>query len=901
MRIATTVAAFGLLVGASAQLGRKSEETVGEFNGYIIEYAKGGANFRGSPSLESEDVKVVRSFESEIFSGAAVETTDHTEDDLLALPQVARVWRNRVVYLEPSNDTQTFSDDANTANYTSHHLTKVSTLHESGIKGKGAKVAIIDTGIQYTHPALGGGIGDGFKIAGGYDFVGDGLWPDSGEITPDDDPMDQQGHGTHVAGIVAGLSDRFSGVAPEATLYAYKVFSRSGGTTESILIEAFLKAFEDGVDIISASIGGTNGWEDNAWAVVASRLVDQGIVVTISAGNSGDAGPFYGSSGSSGKGVIAVASTANLLAPAPSFRVNFDQHCRRNTSIVGYIPTVLYFSEDIVDWPILPVSLNTSAEADACEPFAEGEFDFTDTVALVRRGGCPVTTKQRNLAAAGAYWILLYNNEQPLSTFEPENYQTMLSVIEDFSGEAMVKAIAAGAKVTVDFSATDDEIVALPWAYGGRASYFTTWGGLNELQLKPDIAAPGGEIFSTFPNDLWATKSGTSMSAPYVAGVAALYIGLNGGRSVHGVGSARALSQRIISSGNNVKAWEFEDEHNAPPPQVGTGLIDAVKVIGYTTTIDFDAFALNDTANFVPIHNLTLRNGGDEAVTYEFLVEAADGFDVLFQEDDGTAMWPRIKTLYDLEPVAMPVDVDLPASLTLGPGESELVSFNFHKPTFEGYTLPMYSGKILIKSSNNETLSVPFLGLAADLKEEMSDMFMDNMPEAIKILGWQSIYDNASWSNEVWRDQDWLYTTVQLKWATRELRWDIYEAGWNDSAWSYPPTLGDDGYVGSVAYWRQSATRWWSPFSFDADPTDSEPFPLYDLNRNAVWGQYRNTFQWFGMLANGSQLEPGNYKMRLAALKPFGDPKLSEDWSIWNAPEISILGKFGPNPWSPGK
>lgn len=422
-----------------------------------------------------------------------------------------------------------------------------------------------------------------------------------------------------------------------------------------------------------SSLGGTNGWQDNAWAVVASRLVDLGVVVTISAGNSGPSGPFYGSSGSSGKDVIAVASTANSISPAPSFRVNFDQHCRRNTSFVGYIPTVMYFSSNIVGWPIVPVSLNTSATHDACEPL-DGDVDFSDKIALVRRGGCTVATKQRNLAAAGAYWVLLYNNEQPLSTFQPEDYKTILAVIEDFSGEAIVEAIAAGVKVTADFSATTEEIVGLPWAFAGRASYFTTWGGLNELQHKPDIAAPGGEIFSTYLNNRWSTQSGTSMAAPYVAGVAALYIGLNGGRDVHGPGFARELSRRIISSGTNVKWWDLDvaGDLDAPPPQVGTGLIDASKVIGYTTSIDFDAFALNDTAHFEPVHNVTLRNGGDEAVTYQFSVQPAVGVETYYL-NEGNSMSGRIRSLYELEPVEMTVDVDLPESITLGPGESELV------------------------------------------------------------------------------------------------------------------------------------------------------------------------------------------------------------------------------------
>ena len=114
---------------------------------------------------------------------------------------------------------------------------------------------------------------------------------------------------------------------------------------------------------------------------MASRLVEKGVVVTISAGNSGEVGPFYGSSGSSGKNVLAIASTANEVTPAPSFRANFDRHCRRNTSIVGYIPAVYYFDESIVDWPIIPTSLDTDITNDACEPFPEGHYNFTGKIA----------------------------------------------------------------------------------------------------------------------------------------------------------------------------------------------------------------------------------------------------------------------------------------------------------------------------------------------------------------------------------------------------------------------------------------------------------------------------------------------------------------------------------------
>lgn len=101
-------------------------------------------------------------------------------------------------------------------------------------------------------------------MAGGWDFAGDGSWPQSGEKQPDADPMDHEGHGTHVAGIAAGNMGWFKGVAPEATILAYKTFARAGGTDEETLIEAFLRAFDDGADVITASVGWAYNWSHGA-------------------------------------------------------------------------------------------------------------------------------------------------------------------------------------------------------------------------------------------------------------------------------------------------------------------------------------------------------------------------------------------------------------------------------------------------------------------------------------------------------------------------------------------------------------------------------------------------------------------------------------------------------------
>lgn len=130
-------------------------------------------------------------------------------------------------------------------------------VQAAGNKGKGVKIGIVDSGIDYTRTPLGGCFGNGCKIAGGYDFVGDNYTGDNNPV-PDSDPFDGcYGHGTEMAGIIGANDNEFgvTGVAPEASLYSYRVFSCSGATTEDLVIKGALQAYQDNMDIVNLSLG----------------------------------------------------------------------------------------------------------------------------------------------------------------------------------------------------------------------------------------------------------------------------------------------------------------------------------------------------------------------------------------------------------------------------------------------------------------------------------------------------------------------------------------------------------------------------------------------------------------------------------------------------------------------
>jgi len=178
-------------------------------------------------------------------------------------------------------------------------------------QGEGMVIGIFDTGIDYTHPALGGGFGEGFKVIGGYDVV-----------NQDDDPMDDHGHGTHVAGITSADGDSIKGVAPKASLMAFKVLNSGGAGSASQLIEGLERAvdpnndddFSDRVDVINMSLGG-GGNPYDVQSVAVNNAVELGVVCCIAAGNGSD----YGSIESPGTATLAitVGATNNSDAIAP--------------------------------------------------------------------------------------------------------------------------------------------------------------------------------------------------------------------------------------------------------------------------------------------------------------------------------------------------------------------------------------------------------------------------------------------------------------------------------------------------------------------------------------------------------------------------------------------------------
>jgi beta propeller repeat protein len=202
------------------------------------------------------------------------------------------------------------------------------------LTGKDITIAIIDTGVDYTHTDLGGCFGNECKVIGGWDFVNE-----------DGDPMDDQGHGTHVAGIVAGKGDynnngikdegEIFGVAPDANILAYKVLDSGGSGSTANVIASIENAmdpnkdgdFSDHADIISMSLGSVGGNPDDPQSTAVDNAVDAGVIVVVAAGNRGPNSDTIVSPGTARKAITVGAS----CLPSQNVKISGIVFCSENS------------------------------------------------------------------------------------------------------------------------------------------------------------------------------------------------------------------------------------------------------------------------------------------------------------------------------------------------------------------------------------------------------------------------------------------------------------------------------------------------------------------------------------------------------------------------------------------
>jgi minor extracellular serine protease Vpr len=488
-------------------------------------------------------------------------------------------------------------------------MTGADVAQAAGYTGAGVKVAIMDTGVDYNHPDLGGctAIGPGCRVAYGYDFVGDAYnaagTGDALVPHPDNDPDDCNGHGTHVAGIV-GANGVVKGVAPGVTFGAYRVFGCDGSTEGDIMIAAMERLLADGMQVLNMSIGSSFQWPEYPTAQASDRLVNKGVSVVASIGNSGANGLYSAGAPGVGKKVIGVASFDNIKIHLPSFVVDGIHYGYNQAAGAPTAPTS----------GSLPMARTgtPSSTADGCAASAPGSF--TGMAVLIRRGTCTFYQKSKNAQDAGAAAVVLYNNAagQLSPTVAGTPAITIPVVAVTAADGATLNAKIAAGPTTLTWTA--DVVDIANAATGNLISSFSSYGLSPDLSLKPDIGAPGGLIRSTFPLELggYATLSGTSMSSPHVAGAVALLLQASPKMNSNSV-------REILQNSADPHVWwgnpslGFLDNVQ----RQGAGMLDIPGAINATTRVSPGKLALGESEAGPSTQTLTVSNDGTAAVTYD--------------------------------------------------------------------------------------------------------------------------------------------------------------------------------------------------------------------------------------------------------------------------------------------
>ncbi|RDW59406.1 hypothetical protein BP6252_12493 [Coleophoma cylindrospora] len=865
--------------------------------GYVVELESTGngatsADFYSNVTSSNIDLTPRMTLDHMLFNGLSfIVAPEHdnasTVEVIQSFSSVKKIWPLRL-YTRPSAQVSTSFKpkevtsasalnkraplerraSADVDDYIVHQMGGVDKLREQGYAGEGMFVAIVDTGVDYNHPSLGGGFGPGFKVAYGTDLVGDAYNGTNAPI-PDDDPMDCIGHGTHVSGIVGANNDPlgFSGVVPNATLGMWKVFGCYDNVGNDVLIHAFNLAFEAGADVITCSVGGRNGWIEDPWDVAVERIQQAGTPCTIAAGNDGANGAFDSSGAADSIGAISVGSVDSVDTPLAAARGNFI--LEGSESPFGYLPASLPngSSSDFgtLSAPLYALEFDTTVIDDGCSALPSTTPDLSGYVVLIRRGTCTFDIKLTNVAAYGATKVLLYNNVDSAIIYPTITVTTVdTAMVTMDQGAAWISSLAAGLNVTIEMlPLADTGVYALQipnTITGGTMSVFSSWSPTNEMQIKPEVSAPGGNILSTYPisQGSYQVLSGTSMATPYIAGVVALLKQINPSLTPAEITNRLGTTATPLQYNDGGSTYGYL----APVIQQGGGLVNAFAAAHYGSLLNVSKLELNDTAHFTAKHSFTLTNTGSTPVTYTLTNDGAITAYTFFEDMVNIP----IPQYFPVDLIEVPGTIRFVPSteITVAPGAVQTIEAHFTRPQgIEDQRIPQWSGFISINGTNGESLNLPYAGASGNLAD--LPMFSGSWKVALydnnfyTEVGENETFVLAGPNSSYVPDRMFEMTFVNAM-GCKIVHVDIVPA----DAHGLPMVLGEQVLGQFPGFPEEYLVR-------------QQGFPVIDVD---VW--------WNGTMANGSYVPPGNYHFLVRALKLFGDPTNSSDYQAVKSVPFNI-------------
>ncbi|GAA0468702.1 S8 family serine peptidase [Alkalibacillus silvisoli] len=433
--------------------------------------------------------------------------------------------------------------------------------------GKGVKIGVIDTGIDYNHPDLEQNYQGGFDAV---DFDGDPMETTAEEGMPTN-------HGTHVAGIIAADGD-IRGVAPDAEIYAYRALGPGGAGTSAQVLAALEQAVKDGMDIINLSLGADVNSPDYPMAEAVNQAFDLGALIVAANGNSGPEDWTVAAPATAEKAISVGAAYTEVEQP-------FFEVFQHDPIAIRQIP----YSE--------PWNLTQSYPLEHITSLDDLTSSIHDRIVVVSKQNNQYAEIINQIYEQGAKATIIYSDEEEddPNTWDwvpspfPVAYMTMEEAEMLLDNETWVSTIYE----------TDENNIA---SFSARGPVTSDW------TIKPDITAPGVDILSTVP-DGYASFQGTSMAAPYVSGVLALL------KEQDSNASPQILKERLLTATSPF-------EQDATPSTQGGGFIEVDQLLEKNYRIENQAlnFGMIDDSDLDSTHTITINNEDSEPLTVTWQV-----------------------------------------------------------------------------------------------------------------------------------------------------------------------------------------------------------------------------------------------------------------------------------------